>query len=55
MLKSTFFAAVLALAPGLAFAQGCDRDSHQKTTAMSCAEGSVINTETGLCEPIITG
>jgi hypothetical protein len=40
--------AAAVLAPGLALADGCRSD---EKAAMSCAEGSVWNGETGRCTP----
>ena len=51
-LKTTLAAVLLLLTPGLAFAQ-CMGD-HGTQTAMSCAEGTVIDEETGLCVPLST-
>lgn len=49
MLKTTLITAILALLPGLTIAQGCD---HTKTTAMSCADGTIPDPETGTCVPV---
>lgn len=46
--KIALCAAALALAPALAFASGC---SHEKQ-AMSCAEGSVYDADTGTCKEV---
>ena len=51
MLKTTLAALTLTLLPGLALAQGC---SHAKTTAMSCADGTMPDAETGTCVPVTT-
>ncbi|KPP84534.1 MAG: Chitin binding Peritrophin-A domain [Rhodobacteraceae bacterium HLUCCO07] len=48
--KLTLAVVALVLAPGLASAM-CSRD-HDK--AMTCAEGSVYNPETGSCVPQTT-
>ena len=45
-------AALFALVPAFASAQ-CTGDAHQ--SAMSCAEGTAFNPETGLCETVATG
>ncbi len=51
-IKTTLAAFILVLAPGLASAQ-CFGDYHQpKQTAMSCAEGMIIDEETGTCVPL---
>jgi len=52
--KTTLLAALLALSPTLALAEGCNWSKHE-TTAMSCAEGSVMDEATGTCVPIVTG
>ncbi len=55
-IKTTFAALFLMALPGLAFAQGCQGGAkHENTTAMSCAEGSMIDPETGTCVPLVTG
>lgn len=55
-IKTTFAALALMVLPGLAFAQGCNSDMlHETTTAMSCAEGTVMDDETGTCVPVVTG
>ncbi|MEY1555135.1 hypothetical protein AB3Y40_05820 [Yoonia sp. R2331] len=55
-IKTTFAALILTVMPGLAFAQGCHGGTmHENTTAMSCAEGSMIDPETGTCVPLVTG
>jgi hypothetical protein len=51
MLKTTLAALILTLAPGLAFAAGC---SMAKSTAMSCANGTMPDAETGTCVPVTT-
>ena len=51
MLKTTLLALPLLLLPGLALAQDC---SYAKQTAMSCAEGSVMDPETNTCVPVTT-
>ncbi len=55
-IKTTFAALFLMALPGLAIAQGCQGGGlHKDTTAMSCAEGSMIDPETGTCVPLVTG
>ncbi|WP_191090116.1 hypothetical protein [Histidinibacterium aquaticum] len=49
-MKTAFTVFVLALLPGLAAAQ-CGGHDRQ---AMSCAEGSIYDAETGTCEPVTT-
>jgi hypothetical protein len=53
-IKMIMTVCVLALLPGLAAAQ-CNGASHEKTTAMSCAEGMTLDLETGVCVEITTG
>ncbi len=50
--KLTLTALVLTMAPGLAMAEGCNWMKQQ--TAMSCAEGSVLDPATGTCVPQVT-
>lgn len=50
-LKTMLTALALALAPSLAFAQGCD---HSREVTQSCAEGTVLDTTTGICVPRTT-
>lgn len=47
-------AALLALAPSLASAMGCNWGKHGTEQAMSCAEGSAFDAESGTCKPIAT-
>jgi len=54
-ISTTLAAALLALTPSLGFAMGCHFDEHKADTAMSCAEGTVIDEETGTCVPVVTG
>lgn len=55
-IKTTLAALVLTLAPGIALAYGCNSATHQMdTTAMSCAEGTMMDLETGTCVPVVTG
>ena len=51
-MKRTLLTAVVlaALVPGLATAMGCDRKHDQE--AMSCAEGTSYDAETGNCVPV---
>ena len=53
-MKRTILAACLVLlTPGLAIAQ-CTGKGHQDT-AMSCAEGLMLDPETQTCVPLATG
>lgn len=54
-LKTMTTALVFILVPTLSFAMGCSRDAHMDQTAMSCAEGMMIDEETGECVPVVTG
>ena len=54
-IKTTALAALLALSPTFALAMGCGFGEHPETTAMSCAEGSVLDEESGTCVPVVTG
>lgn len=54
-IKTTFAALLLTILPGLALAEGCRGDMMHDTTAMSCAEGSAMDAETGTCVPVVTG
>lgn len=47
-MKTTLAAAVIALLPGLAIAQGC-AGGHSDTASMSCAEGMMLDVETNTC------
>lgn len=49
--RLTLAVIALMLAPSLASAM-CSRDHEQ---AMTCAEGTVYNAETGSCVPQVTG
>ena len=51
MMKTTLAAALLALAPTFALAEGCQW-GHSETTAMSCAEGTQLDSTTGTCVPV---
>jgi len=51
-LKTTLAALILVLSPALAIAQ-C-QGGHGEQTAMSCAEGMVMDQETGVCIPLST-
>lgn len=55
MLKTVLFAATLAALPSLSMAMGCNSLKHDTTTAMSCAEGTMMDADTGTCVPITTG
>ncbi|MEL7116774.1 MAG: hypothetical protein AAGP08_14535 [Pseudomonadota bacterium] len=54
-IKVTAVAALLALSPTFAFAMGCNWGEHTETTAMSCAEGTIMDEEKGECVPVVTG
>lgn len=55
-IKMTLAALALTLSPGLALAYECNSSKYMmETTAMSCAEGSVMDAETGTCVPMVTG
>lgn len=49
-LTTALTALALLLAPSLSFA-GCKGD-HSQQTAMSCAEGMMMDEETGTCVPV---
>lgn len=53
-IKTLLAAGLLALAPTLTLAQGCNSE-HQSQEAMSCAEGMKLDTATGTCVPLVTG
>ena len=53
-ITTTLAAALLALTPSFAMAM-CQWGDHKEETAMSCAEGTVMDEETGTCVPIVTG
>lgn len=50
-MKTTIIAAVLALSPAIGFAMGCNGAKHE--TAMSCADGTVYDTASGTCAPLV--
>ena len=52
--KTTLAAAVLALTPAFALAQGCNSEYHDQQ-AMSCAEGTSYDEKSGTCMPVVTG
>ena len=54
-IKTTLVAALLALSPTFALAMGCGFGEHTETTAMSCAEGTILDEESGTCVPLVTG
>ena len=54
-LKILTAAFALILAPTAILAQSCSEGRHSQQTAMSCAEGMVMDEETGLCVPVVTG
>lgn len=51
-IKTTLAALLLVLAPGLAAAY-CQGESHTQT-AMTCAEGMIMDEDTGTCVPLST-
>lgn len=53
-LKTILTASVLLLAPTFAIAMGCSGYEHKEQTAMSCADGMVIDAATGTCVAQIT-
>ena len=52
--KTMTTALILTILPTLSLAMGCSGE-HREQTAMSCAEGMMIDEETGLCVPVVTG
>ncbi|MCG6904343.1 MAG: carbohydrate-binding module family 14 protein [Rhodobacter sp.] len=52
-IKTTLAAAILALAPTFAIAQGCHSD-HGTEQAMSCSDGLVWDPATGACVEQVT-
>ena len=52
-MKTTLAVLFIALMPGLAAAQ-CFGHSAERQ-AMSCADGTMFDTETGTCVPVVTG
>lgn len=52
-MKTALSVLALVLLPGLAAAQ-CWGDNARQQQAMSCAEGSVYDTEAGTCVPVTT-
>lgn len=53
-MKTAFIAAILAAAPFAASAMGCNYGAKMQTT-MSCAPGTVLDTETNTCVPEVIG
>ena len=49
-IKTLATALCLTLAPTLSLAMGCSYGKHQQ--AQSCAEGSTLDTKTGVCVPV---
>lgn len=47
-------AALLALAPTFASAMGCNWGKHGTEQAMTCAEGTAFDEESGTCKPVAT-
>ncbi|MBM1221787.1 adenylosuccinate lyase [Ponticoccus sp. SC2-23] len=54
-LKTMTTAIALIVFPTLSFAMGCSLETHTTDTAMSCAEGTMMDNETGTCVPVVTG
>jgi hypothetical protein len=54
-IKTILAAGLLAVAPSFALAMGCSFGEHTETTAMTCAEGAMLDEETGTCVPVVTG
>lgn len=54
-LRLTLAAVALTLAPGMSFAMGCSGYTKPEQTVMSCAEGMVLDAQTGTCVAQITG
>lgn len=54
-LKTITTAFALIVLPTLSFAMGCSTPTHTTETAMSCAEGMVMDETTGTCVPVVTG
>ena len=53
MIKTVLTAAILALTPGLALAQGCSY-GHDEQQVMSCASGTMWDVKTSTCVEIVT-
>lgn len=53
-LKITLTTLILVVAPGLAAAQ-CAGKAHSQSAAISCADGFMVDEETGACIEITTG
>jgi len=47
-LRTTAIATLIALLPGLAFAQGCNSGYHD-TASISCMDGTVLDPATNTC------
>ncbi len=54
-IKTTFVALILVMSPGLAAAMGCQGGDHAKSAAISCAEGTMLDPDSGTCVPLTTG
>lgn len=54
-LKTLTAAFALLALPSLALAEGCSSHSTGMDQAMSCAEGSQFDPQTGTCVPVVTG
>jgi len=54
-LNTIMTALALIVFPTLSFAMGCSLETHTTDTAMSCAEGTTMDDETGTCVPVVTG
>ena len=53
--KTTLAVVLFALSPSFAFAMGCQFGEHGTEQAMSCAEGTAFDEESGTCKPVVTG
>ena len=54
-LKTMMTAVVLFVFPSLSVAMGCSMERHSTQTAMTCAEGMMLDEQTGTCVPVVTG
>jgi len=54
MFKAIVTAVILGLAPGLALAQSCPF-GHDEERVLSCADGTMWDTNSGTCVAIVTG
>ena len=53
-LKTLTAALAFLMMPTLAFAMGCSSHGASTEQAMSCAEGTMFDDETGTCVPLTT-